>query len=207
MNRYTHHGFTLIELSISTAILIVLMSILLSMFTGMTRTSSTQNAQIIADDDVRLAILRLDKELRLARWESVVVSATNDSLSYRMPSDQDGNGITLDSELRLENSSIRTLSRDVSDLNGDGLSLTQLILNIDGQITVLANKLTLNEDSNGNNVLDSGEDLNGNGKLELGFYVSKEAKGIHLVLESNKTPSSQGRIAISRVEQIIIPRN
>ena len=206
MNRTK--GMTLLELTIAMAILTVVMGMLFSLMLGMSRTADLQTARTTVDDDVRIAAIRMIRDLRQATEASVDISGDrNDVLTYQIPVDADGNGIPLDTELKLELSPDRVLMRDVDDLNQDGVAESQLILLVGDNIVVLANNLLPSEDLDGDGLLGAGEDVNGNGVLDSGLRFEWVADGIHVVLQSGQKVAPQGIDTISSIEQTIVPRN
>ncbi len=201
-------GMTLLELMIAMAIMTVVMGMWFSLMLGMSRAADIQVSKTTIDDDVRIAALRMIRDLRQATEASVAISGDgSDVLTYQIPVDADGNGIPLNAELKLELSPERVLMRDVDDLNEDGIAESQLILFTDDKIIVLANNLLPSEDSDGDGVLGVTEDTNGNGVLDPGLRFEWLADGIHVVIQSGQKVAPHGIDTISSIEQTIVPRN
>lgn len=204
----SNQGFTLLELSVAIGLLMVLTGLLLSTYLGMNRTMNAQQTQMNVDDDLQMIMFRLTSEVRQAFEDSIVISGDmNDVLEYQIPADLDGNGTPLDGEFIPEKSTVRSIHRDFTDLNNDGLTLQQVIMVIDDSATVLANHIPINEDTNQNGALDSGEDHNNNGRLERGLQFVQDEKFIRIYLDtSNDYIDTQGT-AVSHSEILVTVRN
>ena len=139
MNR---HGMTLLEIMVATTILTLVLGSLFTVGQSLSETTKVQNARITAGDDARRGMQFLVKELRQASRQSIAWGdLPTSTLSYRVPVDADGNGSAVDVNGNVEFSDPRTIQVDTDDLNGDGMTTTQLIL-IDGTtVRVLANNL------------------------------------------------------------------
>lgn len=207
MNRQS--GFTLIETMLAVAILSILLAIFAVFLEGVHRTAVLEDAQMTVHDDVRLGMMRVRRELRMAAASSIVwdEDLRTDVLQYRIPFDVDGNGTQLDVNGVVELSETRWFFRDINDVNDDGVSSTQLLWS-DGETTrVLAGHLLEDEDKNDNNVLDSGEDLNGNGVLDRGLLFEKVGQSVRVTLQAERKGSPQTPAMRSSLEQLVTPRN
>ncbi len=208
MTMSAKQGLSLLELMIAVAIMSVVMGMMFMLMMGMDKTADLEKAKLVVNDDVRLAALRLLRDVRQATADSIIITwEANDVLQYRVPVDSDGNGIPLDVQMRLETSPVRTIMRDVDDINQDGVSETQLVMVEEDRVVVFANNLVLNEDADGNGRLDNGEDRNGNGVLDCGLRFERLPEGIHVLIQSERQASSAGGIIISSIEQTVNPRN
>ncbi len=107
----------------------------------------------------------------------------------------------------LELSPVRTLQRDVADLNGDGMRLTQLVRVDANGVRVVGNGLAINEDLNNNGVLDGGEDRNENNVLDRGLWFERAGAGIRVTVQSERRAGPRGPLIISTLTEVVSPRN
>jgi prepilin-type N-terminal cleavage/methylation domain-containing protein len=202
------HGFTLIELMVSLSILALALGTLMALFTTLNLFVLVQDAKMTTDDNVQRAMLAITRELRNAAWSSVVFGGdSGTSIQYQIPADIDGNGTPLDQDMFPELGPVRTISRDFQDLNGDGLTASQLIVFDESGMRVLANGLCRDEDLNNNGRLDPGEDLNDNGALDRGVLFERVGRSIAATLSTENVSSSRTPRIRSALSQIITPRN
>ncbi len=139
MKRY---GFTLIEVMISVAILTVVGGILFVLSLSMAQSSQVQEARITSVDDARGAMFIVIRELRQASMASINWNdLPGEQIEYRVAQDISGNGVAVDSSVRLELSDIRMIQRDSDDQSDDGVTDTQLVLVDGNNVRVLANGL------------------------------------------------------------------
>jgi prepilin-type N-terminal cleavage/methylation domain-containing protein len=120
-------GFTLIELFVVMAILSIMLSMFFFLSQVLRQTISFTEAKISTQDNTRIVIQILIRELRQAGVSSVVVSESGDSVSYLLAMDVNGNGWPVDEAGKAEFSPLRTIKIDSEDLNEDGFTTTQLI--------------------------------------------------------------------------------
>lgn len=201
-------GFTLLELTVSMAVLTMVMGVLFALATGLAQSTKTQQAKITADDDARSAMIFLVREIRQASSSSIPPGTLPGSvLFYRVADDIDGNGTAVDVAGNLELSPVRTLMRDVADSNNDGLTDTQLVM-VEGTASrVVANGLLPDEDSNNNGVLDPGEDANSNGVLERGLWFEQAGRGIRITIQTQRLADPRGLQLSSSLIETVVPRN
>ncbi len=201
-------GFTLLELMISIAVLTIVSGALYAAAMTLTQAARSQEAKTATIDDVQSGMLLMGRHIRQASASSINWDALpGPVLSYRAAVDNDGNGTAVDVGIQLELSPTRTITRDVNDLNGDGVANTQLILIEDGQVQVIANGLLLDEDVNQNDILDAGEDTNGNGILDHGIWFRQVGRGVQITLQCEQTTMVQGRPVNTTLVETVIPRN
>lgn len=206
--RDSNGGMTLIELMIVMAILTIVLGTLFVLGDNLQRSVATQEARVTTQDDVRIAMQRIMRELRQSARASIPWNTLpNTSISYRRAEDLDGNGTAVDVGGFLELGAQRTIQRDTNDANGDGLTTTQLVI-IDGnQVTVLANGLLENEDANADGILSAGEDSNNNGVLERGVWFEPVGSGMRITLQAQRSPGPRNQIVTSQLTEIVVPRN
>lgn len=201
-------GFTLLELMISIAVLTIVSGALYAAAMTLTQAARSQEAKTATIDDVQSGMLLMGRHIRQASASSINWDALpGPVLSYCAAVDNDGNGTAVDVGIQLELSPTRTITRDVNDLNGDGVANTQLILIEDGQVQVIANGLLLDEDVNQNDILDAGEDTNGNGILDHGIWFRQVGRGVQITLQCEQTTMVQGRPVNTTLVETVIPRN
>ncbi|NUM54390.1 MAG: prepilin-type N-terminal cleavage/methylation domain-containing protein [Candidatus Hydrogenedentes bacterium] len=203
------HGFTLIELMIVIAVLVIVMGLLFTLALNVQTAVASQEARIAGQDQVRNATQWLTRELRMATGVSVNSNAfPATSLTYRRADDIDGNGTAVDSGLTLETTGIRTIQRDAGDANGDGSGRDQLVMiDENGNVTVLANDLLPDEDANGNGTFDATEDTNFNGVLDRGLLFQQAGGGVLITIQSMYQPSPREQEQLSTMQSIVVPRN
>ncbi|MBN2309266.1 MAG: prepilin-type N-terminal cleavage/methylation domain-containing protein [Candidatus Hydrogenedentes bacterium] len=202
------NGFTLIEIMISVTILTVVLGILFTLATNLGRSARIQEAKVTTVDEVRTAMMFVTREIRQASMGSISSGTLpGPALTYRVAIDADGNGSAVDVAGNLELSGTRTLARDVNDLNGDGQTVTQLIMVEGTDVRVIANNLLPDEDLNGNDTLESGEDANGNGLLERGLWFESAGAGIRVTIQAQRRADERGFLLPSGVIETVMPRN
>lgn len=198
-------GVTLLEVMVSVAILTIVMAAIFGLATSIGELSSVQHGKTEAIDEARYALQTIVRELRQSAG-ATISSLPAGVISYRAAVDADGNGVAVDVGGNLELSTPRTFTRDLDDINGDGVAGEQLIM-IDGDtIRVLANDLMPDEDTNGNNILDTREDTNGNGKLDHGVWFEPWGDGIRVTVQA-QTRTRKGHALPADLSEIVIPRN
>lgn len=202
-------GFTLLEVMLSVGLLVIISGMLFALSGTMGAAARTQGSQITTMGETRVAMLQISRELRQAAMGSITIGANGSQIQYQVPADVDGNGVPVNQNGRLELGAVRTLSRDVNDLNNDGVTLTQFVWTDGNQVRVLANNLLLDEDTDGNGTLDGGEDTNGNGVLDRGLFFERVGTGIRVTVQSDDIPDPNGvgRPIISTMRQTLQPRN
>ena len=203
------NGFTLLELTVSMAVLTMVMGVLFALTTGLAQSTKLQQAKITADDDARNAMMFLVRDIRQASSSTIPPDTMPGSvLFYQVADDIDGNGTAVNIAGALELSPVRTLTRDLADLNGDGLTETQLVM-VEGAAVarVVANSLLPDEDINNNGVLDPGEDANSNGILERGLWFEQAGRGIRITVQTQKLADPRGLQLSSSLIETVVPRN
>lgn len=208
MNRANNKGYTMLELMLSISLLSIIVGALWVLADSLDRTSKDQESVISTQGEVTGAMMRVSKELRNAAFSSMnwVGSNTSTSLTYQIASDVDGNGTAVDAGGNLELGAPRTIQRDTADANNDGRT-DQLILINGGQVSVLANNLKIDEDTNNNGVLDNNEDTNFNNQLDRGILFTNTGTAIQVTIQAQRQAGPQSRPMISTMVETINPRN
>lgn len=202
------YGFTLLEVMISVTVLTLVMGAIFAISSALAQSTQVQETKVSTSDDARTAMLFLERELRQASIGSINwASLPADRISYRTATDIDGNGTAVDASGFLELGPVCTISRDMTDLNGDGLTVTQLIWTDGANVRVIANGLSPNEDVNNNGVLDAGEDRNANGRLERGIWFAPANPGLQVIVDTQRATSARRLQVVSHLVEVIIPRN
>lgn len=132
-------GFTLIELVISAAILVIFSGMFFTAMLSAARSVEITESKVVTQDNARLAMTVLVRELRQSN-AATLVAEVDGSLTYRIVQDRSGNGWPVDASANPEYSELRNIGLDVDDENGDGLTTNQIIrTEAGGNPTVLAN--------------------------------------------------------------------
>ncbi len=201
-------GFTLLEVMISVTVLSLVAGALFALSFSLAQSAQFQEGKAITSDDVRSAMFFLERELRQASTGSINWNnLPGERLTYRAAADVDGNGTAVDNSGFLELGPLCTISRDINDLNNDGLTVTQVIWTDGVVVRVVANGLARNEDTNNNGVLDAGEDINRNNRLERGIWFAPANPGLAVTVDMERLLNAQGQRVVSGLTEIIMPRN
>lgn len=197
----TNAGVTLLELTVSMGILTAVMGVLFTLSLSIGDTAKIQTVKGVANDEARRALLAVVPRLRQAQDSSINKGALpGDVLSFRMAADTDGNGTAVDVGGDLEVGNIVTIQRDAQDLNGDGVTSSQLVL-VDGDtVTVLANNLSP----------DGAPAPVAEGEPEpentAGFWVEEQSGGV-LVTIRTQGASRRGHVIRQAFTELVNPRN
>ncbi len=206
-------GVTLLEVMAATAIMTIVMGALFGLSLSMSDTAKVQDVQITSSSDGRRALLELVPELRQAGRMSINwTDLPGESITYQVAEDADGNGVAVNAGAALELSALRTIQRDVDDLNLDGKTLGQLIMidsaKAEGEnITVLANYLVpISETTDSLGVFGPAQDTNGNGRLDQGIWFEPFGSGLLLTVQT-QGETRRGHMLISEASAFVNPRN
>ena len=211
LRKYTsaQAGMTLMEITVTITILSVLVGILLTLGVTVGDVSATELARTTATDEARRGIEYLTAQLRNASLGSLSALPAN-AIGFQVAQDVDGNGSAVDHSGNLELGPVITVSRDTSDVNHDGVTTTQLLLQktVGGKVTtvVLANNLLPDEDANGNKTLDAGEDTNRNGALDHGVWFERVGNAIRITLQT-EGQTRRGNVIAYTLTEMVLPRN
>lgn len=198
-------GFTLLEILLAVSIMVIVIGSLSGMAIGLGDTARVQGIKTDSGYQARRGMIYIVRDLRHSAL-STVVGPPGATINYRVAEDLDGNGTAVDISGDLELSPVRTIGRDLADLNGDGLTGTQVILQTEDGIEVMATDVLPNEDLNNNGVLDTGEDINGNGILDRGIWFERNGSLIEVTIQAGAT-TRRGRIITFNLTEVVRPRN
>ncbi|HNR30828.1 MAG TPA: prepilin-type N-terminal cleavage/methylation domain-containing protein [Candidatus Hydrogenedentes bacterium] len=203
-----NRGMTLIEVMFATAIFTVVMGTVFGLALSFGETATVQNAKATAHDEARRALLVLIPDLHQAARLSVNwAELPGERLSYRVATDLDGNGTAVDVNGNIELTSPRVVSRDLEDLNGDGLTAGQLIVVSGGAMRVLANDVSPeSEQPNAEGVFGDAEDTNGNGRMDRGIWFEPWGRGLRVTIQTQGL-DRRGRPIRATLQEIVFPRN
>jgi len=206
-------GVTLIELMVAATILSLTLGGIYVVARAAFVNAAFHDAEIAAQEDARRAVQFMVTELRQAVGSSLSgQTLPNDTLTFQLPGDADGNGLPLNQSGYLETVGTVTYTRDWNDMNGDGLAARQLIrvyqagAGTPPVITVLANDLMPNEDVNWNGILDAGEDVNGSRFLERGVWFDRAGSLLRVTVDTEKRVAEGARVWAS-ITADVHPRN
>lgn len=194
-------GVTLLELMVSMGILTAVMGVLFTLSLSIGDTARIQTTKGVANDEARRALLAVVPRLRQAQDASInKASFPGEILSFRMAADTDGNGTAVDIGGALELGNIVTIQRDVQDLNGDGVTATQLVMIEGDQVTVLANNLS--PDGPPAPAAEGEPEPENN----AGFWVENQAGGVLVTIRTQGT-SRRGHVIRQTFTELVDPRN
>lgn len=137
-----NRGMTLLEVMVAITIFILVIGVLYSIGMGIINAHEIQEITLTTNDEVRRAQMVLIPRLRQAARGSINWAALpGDSVTFMMSDDVDGNGFAVDVNGDIELVGPITIQRDVNDANGDGLTMSQLVMTDANGTQVLANDL------------------------------------------------------------------
>lgn len=203
--KKSHLGMTLIELVMTVGLMTIVMGALFAMSLSLSDTVQVYNATISATDELRRAMYFIIPRVSQASRQTVnMTQLPGDVLIFRMPTDLDGNGTCVDIAGNLELGDPVTIRRDTEDLNGDGLTNTQLIMIQGNNVTVLANNVFFPPERE--NPDGSFNDTNNNGRLDRGFMVIPEGNSLRIILDTVGR-TRRGHELVMHIEERVTPRN
>lgn len=203
-----NRGMTLIELMIVAAVLTSVLALLFGLSLNLQESLAGQEAKMSTQDNLRGAMQYIARELRQSSSGSIAwASLPATTVSYRKADDVDGNGTAVDSGGFLELTPVRTIQRDITDLNGDGVTATQVIMVEGTTVRVIANNVPVSEDVDGDLTLDAGEDSNFNNALDRGLWFEQDGRGIRVTLQTQLVPTPRSSATMSALTEIVVPRN
>lgn len=205
MPHFSEQGMSLLELMMAVSIFTLVMGTLFSLSIGIGDTVQVQDTRMTTTDDTRHAMADIVRELRQASLSSIS-GVPGASITYRVAADLDGNGVAVNASGGLELAASRTIQRDTSDLNSDGVTATQIILSNGTNTTVLANGVPASEDANSDGTLGTGEDTNRNGALDRGIWFTRTGNAITITLQSQQA-LRRGTLFVTTLTETVVPRN
>ncbi len=207
MNKHAH-GMTLIEVMFALSILSIVMAVLFTFSMSFGDTAQLQHAKALGNDETRRALQALVPDLHQGVRSSINWGQLpGEMLSYSVPEDLDGNGTPVDAGRRLETSLPRIVTRDLDDINGDGLRETQLIAVNGRSVHVLANNLSPeSEQPDENGVFGPAQDTNGNGEIDRGVWFESWGRGVRITIQTQGT-TRKGHVIRTTLQEVVFPRN
>mgnify|MGYP002619724480 CR=1 FL=1 len=191
-----NHGYTLLELTMAMAILVIVSGMLLMLSISLGSATQAQEAKITTSDEARTAMLQIVRQVRQASRASIPTgSLPGPVLTYRVAQDVSGNGVAVNPAVALELSPVRTIQRDTDDLNNDGVGATQLIMTEGANVTVLANNLML--DGANNNAVG----------IDVGLWFEQVGGAIRITVQTQRVADSAGRVVQTTMVETVMPRN
>jgi prepilin-type N-terminal cleavage/methylation domain-containing protein len=201
-------GFTLLEVMMVVAIMTIVVGTLTGLALGIGDTLGLKNIQANNADEARRLMQDSSRMLRQARRSSINTAALPAaSISFRMPKDINGNGVAVDQGGNIELGPVLTISRDMTDVNGDGRTARQVVLREGALFRVLANDVSPNSENPGSDgILSAAEDTNGNGRLDTGLLFRSAGNGIEIIVQTQGI-TRRGRPITYELREIVVPRN
>lgn len=202
-------GFTLIELMVSMAALMMILGMLYGAAFAMAKAAGTQDSLIMLNQEARVAMDSAVRNLRMSPangvlgWDGTAFSPLGNApvtaIQYRRVADMDGNGVAVNQDLSLGLTPPFQLTRDLNDANQDGLTNTQLVrLDQNGNVVeVLANHLSPPMATGGFYTAPNG-----------GFEVRNVGGGsIQITLIMRHRPDPASPMMVVRLDEVVSPRN
>ena len=195
-----NHGFTLLELMMAVAILTIVMGTLFSISLAFANSAEVQEIKITTTDEARRAYLRIAPILRQAVRNTVNWGdLPGDSLSFQTIGDTSGTGWPVDTSGEAEVGGTVTIQRDVNDANGDGITMSQLVLIRADGVDVLANGLE--EGVPGADVAIGADIPDG-----VGFWVAPRGAGLDVTIRTVGR-TRRGHVFTTTITEYVLPRN
>ncbi len=199
-----NRGMTLLELMAAVSIFTIVMGVLFSLSFGFANAAQVQEIKVTTNDEARRALMVLATRLRQASRQTInFQELPGDSITFRMATDINGNGTAVDAAGNLELTDPFTIQRDVDDVNGDGLTMNQLIMMGD-KVRVLANNLKPGEAPDGFNA--AGLPPGALAPATVGFWVTPRDGGLEVTVRAQGR-SRRGQIYMTALTEFIVPRN
>jgi len=203
-----NRGMTLLEVMMALAIMTLVVGAIFGISLSLSDTAIVQNVKVSNTDEARRALQVVVPLLRQASSQSINwAELPGQSITFRGAADVSGNGTAVDLAGNLELGPERRIGRDVDDLNGDGLTVEQLVL-VEGEtVRVLANNLSpLSEIANAAGGVDAANDVNNNGRLDRGFWVEPAPGGLRIFIQT-EGETRLGQVIATRISEFVAIRN
>ena len=195
-------GFTLLEVTVSVAILMVVIAFLYMLSASLSSAALIQEGKTFTQDQVRNAMQVITTDLRQASSTSVNwATLPGATLTYQPAADIDGNGTAVDSGGFLEVDGVHTVQRDATD------PTRVVLIQPDGTSQVIATNVLPNEDVNGNGTLESAEDTNNNNALDRGLWFQAVGQTVQITIQAQRRTGSPPRPILSSLIEFVEPRN
>lgn len=193
-----NRGMTLLEVMVAVALFAIVMGVIYTISVGFVSASEMQEIVATTNTEARRALMVLAPRLRQASRMSINWGdLPGDSITFMLADDVNGNGFATDATGQIELVGPITIQRDANDANGDGLTMSQLVL-IDGNtVRVLANDLM--EDIAVNAV--------GPGApAGVGFWVEPRGPGLEVTIRA-RGRTVRGMQYGTTMTEFMVPRN
>jgi len=153
-NMKRNDGFTLVEVTMATSAMMVVLAMMYGAALAMARSARTEDSVVMLNAEARTAMQSIVRSLRQAQATTLTTEAGGvfsalgagavTNVQFARVTDLDGNGNALDIDLDLETDGPFRIVADTNDANGDGLTTTQLVrLDAAGTVVeVIANHLS-----------------------------------------------------------------
>ena len=187
MNR---NGFTLIEVLAAMALLTAALGMLWTAWISANDTVQALERKSAATDAAIHGMARIVQELRSASRASLA-ALPGGEIRFQIPEDLDGNGLPVDSRGVPEYGPPRRIGRDHTDMNGDGFTSTQLVLESGDNVTVLLSGLSPDADA---------------GSESADFWLDLRDEGVHVTLRIQRKTRRHGSMPAT-ASQLVVPRN
>lgn len=201
-------GMTLLEMMFAVSIFTVVMAAIFGLSLSFGDTAEVQEIKAVTNDELRRAMQFMIPDLRQAvrstiNWDEL----PGERITYCVPEDISGNGLPVNVQCRLEIGQPRVIGRDLGDVNGDGITATQLIAQSGNRIQVLANDVSPDsEQPDASGVFGPAQDLNGNGRLDRGIWFEPDGRGIRVTIQT-QGENRRGQILRTTLQDTVVPRN
>lgn len=193
-----NRGMSLLEVMVAVTIFILVLGVLYSISMGIINAHEIQEITVTTNDEVRRAQMVLIPRLRQAARGSINWAALpGDTVTFMMADDVDGNGFAVDVNGDIELVGPVTIQRDVNDVNGDGLTLSQLIMTNANGAQVLANGL-MEGVAAGAVTVDA--------PPGVGFWVAPRNGGLEVTIRVEGR-TVRDRLYMTEMTEVVRPRN
>ncbi len=184
------NGFTLIEILTAVALLTAALGMIWAVWLGANETAEVLGKKANGTDATVHALAMITRELR-ATSPSQLSDLPGEAVRYRVPEDRDGNALPVDGQGAIEWGPVHRIGRDYDDRNNDGFTESQLVLERDEVVEVLANGL-----------LPPAKD----GESGRGIWFEEQDGGVLVTIEVASTTRRKLTVA-ARAVQLVVPRN
>ena len=191
-------GMTLLEVMFATTIFILVIGVLYTVSLGIVNAHEVQEITLTTNGEIRNAMWILAPRLRQAATGSINwANLPEDSVTFMMAEDVDGNGFAVDTNGDIELVGPITIQRDENDANADGETMSQLVMIGPGGTRVLANNLL-----EGAGAAGAGPEP----PAGVGFWVAPQNGNLVVTIRA-EGHTARGRIYDTAMTEIINPRN
>lgn len=191
-------GMTLLEVMVAMTLFILVIGVLYTISLGMINAHEVQEITLTTNSEIRGSLWILIPRLRQAARGSINwANLPGDSVSFMMAADVDGNGFAVDVNGDIELVGPVTIQRDADDANGDGLTMSQLVMITPTGTRVLGNDLLEGT---------AGTVTPGVVPAGVGFWVAPRNGNLEVTIRAEGR-TARGRIYDTTMTEIVNPRN